>query len=134
MARARHFSGDINHSSTHQLAGQHGTQAVSVVHTVLQTQDQRIGLQKRLHQAACGLGVARFDAKQHHICALHCVGVKAGLQMNVLVEGLGLQPQPGFGNRAHMLWPGNQHHIMSGPSQHAAVVAAHSARAHDGEF
>ena len=134
MARACHFSGDVNHRCADLVRRQHGTQPVGVVNAVLQAHHQRIGLQKRLYQAPGRLGIAGLHAKQNHVCTAHGAGLNAGLHLNMLIKGLGLQAQPGVRNGGNMLRARNQHHRVPCPGQHAAVVAAHGARAHHGKF
>jgi hypothetical protein len=49
-------------------------------------------------------------------------------------EGLRIEQQAMLLHRLHMLRPRDQHHLMTGARQHAAVEATDRPRPHDCEF
>src|SRR5579863_3732079 len=80
------------------------------------------------------LGGGGLRAEEHELRALHRARIGAGRDVNVFVEGLGFEPEPLTLDRFNVLSAPNEHHIVSGACQHAAVVAAHRTRAHCCDF
>ena len=133
MAGAHHAGGHIHHGGQHR-ALQHGLQPLGVVHAVLQAQHHSVGAQVRGHGLARTLGVGGFDAEQHALRTLHGAGLGVGLQLHALLEGLGVEQQAVLADGFDVHGARHQHHRVPGPGQHAAVVTAHGACAHDGDF
>jgi hypothetical protein len=86
-------------------------------------------------RAARALGVGGFDAKQHPLRAI-CTALASVLACHAhpFSEGLRFKQQAAGVDGLGVVRAGNQHHLVACARQHAAVVAAHGARAHDGNF
>src|ERR1700676_922676 len=75
----------------------------------------------RLDGSRTAFGVGGLHAKEHEPRALHRAPFGAGRDANAFVEGLRFEPEPLTLDRLDMLRAPDQHHIVCGASQHAAV-------------
>jgi hypothetical protein len=113
---------------------QYGAQAIRIVDPVLQAEHKRVWLNVWFDLRAGGFRVGRLHAEQDQVRATNCSDIRAGLEANVLVESPGLHSKSIALNCLHVLLPADQGHCMARAGEHASVVAADGARAHDGNF
>ena len=92
VAGARHFHRHVDHRGNH-LAAERRRQPLRVVDAVLQRQDGRIALDMGRERLAGGFGVGRFHREEDELGAAYGIRLGARLQLDVLVECVGLQPQ-----------------------------------------